>query len=135
MYKHVLVPIAVEQDAATPKALEVARLLADDGAPLTALNVVEPIPSFIANELPLGQIERTAEAVLELLRAEIAGQDGVTPVVVPGHPGRTIIDFAEKNGCDCIVIASHRPGLADYFLGSTAAQVVRHAPCAVHVVR
>ena len=28
-----------------------------------------------------------------------------------------------------------RPGMADYLLGSTAAQVVRHAPCAVMVTR
>jgi nucleotide-binding universal stress UspA family protein len=33
------------------------------------------------------------------------------------------------------VIASHRPGMADLLIGSTAAQVVRHAPCAVHVLR
>ena len=36
---------------------------------------------------------------------------------------------------DCIVIGSHKPGLIDYLLGSTAARVVRHAPCAVHVLR
>jgi len=36
---------------------------------------------------------------------------------------------------DLIVIASHRPGLKDYFLGSTAGRVVRHSPCAVHVIR
>ena len=36
---------------------------------------------------------------------------------------------------DCVVIASHRPGLQDYLLGSTAARVVRHAACSVHVLR
>jgi universal stress protein F len=33
------------------------------------------------------------------------------------------------------VIASHRPGIQDYFLGSTASRVVRHANCTVHVMR
>jgi universal stress protein F len=56
-------------------------------------------------------------------------------VLVWGHSGRTILDWAEANAVDCIVIASHRPGLQDYLLGSTAGRVVRHARCSVHVVR
>jgi nucleotide-binding universal stress UspA family protein len=42
---------------------------------------------------------------------------------------------AEEKGADLIIIASHRPGLKDYFLGSTAAKVVRHAKCSVLVIR
>ncbi len=42
---------------------------------------------------------------------------------------------AVAHAVDCIVIGSHKPGLSDYLLGSTAARVVRHAPCAVHVYR
>ena len=56
-------------------------------------------------------------------------------LVVEGHSGRTILDFAEDNGIDLIVVASHRPGMGDMLLGSTATQVVRHANCAVHVLR
>ena len=135
MYKNVLVPIAIDHEAATEQALSVARLLVDEGGSITALNVVEPIPGFIANELPQGQLEKTAEEVRHLLTREIGNVQGVSPVIMHGHPGRSIVEFAERNGMDCIVIASHKPGLADYFLGSTAARVVRHAPCAVHVVR
>ncbi|MBT8474881.1 MAG: universal stress protein, partial [Alphaproteobacteria bacterium] len=47
----------------------------------------------------------------------------------------TITEYADSHGCDCIIIMSHQPGLQDYFLGSTAARVVRHAHCAVHVMR
>ena len=46
-----------------------------------------------------------------------------------------VVDFAAEMKADCIVMGSHKPGLADYLLGSTAARVVRHAPCAVHVMR
>ena len=55
--------------------------------------------------------------------------------MVTGHAARTILDYAEQMKADCIVIASHDPGIQDYFLGSTAARVVRHAHCSVHVVR
>ena len=60
---------------------------------------------------------------------------GAHAVVVHGHAGGSIVDYATKHGCDCIVIASHRPGVEDYLLGSTAARVVRHAACSVHVMR
>jgi nucleotide-binding universal stress UspA family protein len=56
-------------------------------------------------------------------------------MVLYGHPAQSILDFASNNGVECIVIASHKPGLSDYLIGSTAARVVRHAQCAVHVVR
>ena len=60
---------------------------------------------------------------------------GAHPVVITGHASRAIMDYAHDNDCDCIVIASHKPGLEDYFLGSTAARVVRHSRCNVHVLR
>jgi nucleotide-binding universal stress UspA family protein len=60
---------------------------------------------------------------------------GGQAVLVEGHSGRTILDWADKHGVDCIIIASHRPGMQDLLLGSTATTVVRHARCAVHVIR
>ena len=52
-----------------------------------------------------------------------------------GTPGSGILDAAEDLGIDLIVIGSHKPDLTDYFLGSTAARVVRHAQCPVLVMR
>ncbi len=36
---------------------------------------------------------------------------------------------------DLIVMASHRPEMKDYLLGSNAGHIVLHAPCSVFVVR
>jgi nucleotide-binding universal stress UspA family protein len=66
--------------------------------------------------------------------AEASGP-GVEARILSGHPYNTILDEAEKTGADLIIITSHRPGLQDYLLGSTAAKVVRHANCSVLVVR
>ena len=133
MYKNILVPVAIDHGATTQEAMRVARqLVAPDGR-ITALTVLEAIPSFVMAELPEGQAERNRDAALSALKGE-AGE-GVDCVVTSGHAGRTIVEFADERGVDCIVIASHQPGLQDYFLGSTAARVVRHAHCAVHVVR
>ncbi|ALG90455.1 MULTISPECIES: universal stress protein [Actibacterium] len=135
MYHHIIVPIALDHGPNTATALQIARaLLADDGK-ITALHVIEAVPSYVAQYLPEGQEEKTRDAVQTALVAELGGVIDVKPAVVTGHAGRTIVEYAQEHGVDCIVIASHRPGLQDYFLGSTAARVVRHATCAVHVVR
>ena len=133
MYRNVLVPIAIGHGSTTQEALKVARHLAGEGGAITALHVVEALPAYILAELPDGIAEQGQAQALDALKAE-AG-DGVRPIVVTGHSALTILEFAEANETDCIVIASHQPGYRDYFLGSTAARVVRHAHCAVHVVR
>ncbi len=70
-----------------------------------------------------------------MLEERTAAHPDVEGIIVKGHSGRSIIDQATEMGADCIVLGSHKPGLIDYLLGSTAARVVRHAPCAVHVLR
>lgn len=135
MYKNILVPIAADHDPNFDAVLNIARTLADDGAKITVLTVVEALPGYVTAELPEGQMEKTRAEVAAGLKEDLSGADDVTIEVVSGHSARTILDWAEAKGVDCIVIASHQPGLSDFFLGSTAARVVRHASCAVHVMR
>jgi nucleotide-binding universal stress UspA family protein len=64
------------------------------------------------------------------------GQPAVTLAVSTGHPSTEIGKYAAANDCDLIVMATHgRTGLAHMILGSTAEQVVRHAPCPVLTAR
>ncbi|MBK0397726.1 universal stress protein [Limibaculum sp. M0105] len=135
MYKNVLVPVALDHAEKGNTALAVARQLLDQGGQITLLHVMEEIPGFAASHLPEGTLRRNEDAAVNALRELAGGAGDVTPKVVWGHSGRTILDYAEDNKTDCIVIASHKPGLEDYFLGSTAARVVRHAQCCVHVMR
>lgn len=134
MYKNILVPIAMDHEKKGEAALNVAMTLKEADGRITLLHVLEDIPGFIVGQLPEGTMEKNRAAAEAELGA-IAKSAGVKADVVWGHSGRTILDYAEEHGVDCIVIASHKPGLEDYFLGSTAARVVRHAPCAVHVIR
>ncbi len=135
MYKHVLVPIAMDHSATTGEAVKIAQSLLADGGKLTALNVMEPIPNYVSQYLPQDQTKKNIAAIETSLTADLGGIQSANVDVVTGHAGGTIVDYARENDVDCIVIASHKPGLQDFFLGSTAARVVRHAPCAVHVVR
>ena len=135
MYKNILVPVSFDEDRDAAGAVAVARLLAEDDGRITLIHVMEQIPAYAISYMPTEYLVESREAI----EAEMAEMAATLPraqgVVVTGHSGRTILDWAEENGVDCIVIASHRPGMQDLLLGSTAHQVVRHAKCAVHVVR
>ena len=55
--------------------------------------------------------------------------------VAEGAPKDKILELAKTLPADLIIIASHRPDITTYLLGSNAAAVVRHAECSVLVVR
>jgi nucleotide-binding universal stress UspA family protein len=53
-----------------------------------------------------------------------------------GSPARTIVEYADANGFDLIVMGTHgRGGVAHLLLGSVAERVVRTARCPVLTVR
>ena len=137
--KTILVPIDIAQTEAAAAALELAKDMAKThAARLVLLNVLEQVPGYVAAQLPKSFHENAlADATKRLneLAAAHALAGSAEIVVRDGHPSTEILEFAEKTGADMIVIASHDPGLADYFLGSVAGRVVRHAHCSVLVVR
>ena len=120
----------------TPPFVTVAIAQRGEDTQIILLNVVEVIPAWVASQLPAGVLDQSRQSTLEDLEA-IAGAANikVDVEVRAGHPYKTILEMAEKTGAELIIIASHQPGLEDYFLGSTAAKVVRHAQCSVLVVR
>ena len=135
MYKNILVPIALDSEHAPDVSLRTARLLAAPDARITLLNVIDELPGFASTYLPEGygsDMRRKTQAEIDALAANF---DDAVGVVREGKPATEILNWADKHACDCIVVASHRPGLGDYLIGSTAARVVRHAKCAVMVLR
>lgn len=136
MFKTILVPIDLAHSDKGQKYVKLAAQHGDAGAKIILLNVVEDIPGWAAAELPANlQETSTTRAKSEL--AAIAAESGmdVEVLVRSGHSYKTILDVAKEKKADMIILASHRPGLQDYFLGSTAAKVVRHALCSVLVIR
>ena len=67
---------------------------------------------------------------------EIRDLDNVEKTILHGVPYEEIINYAEQENIDMIVIgtAGHS-GLERFIFGSTAERVVRRAPCAVLTVR
>lgn len=135
MYSHILVPVLLDPDAPPTIALNVAERLSSDGARVTLLHVMEEIPAYAKSYLSQSQLDKGRQEVVGMVQSLANRVTGGEAVVVEGHSSRTILDYSESQGCDCIIVSSHKPGVQDYFLGGTAARVVRYAKCAVHVVR
>ena len=137
MYKTILVPIDMGHIVEGKSTLDIAAEHAGKDTQIVLLNVVEEIPNWAAVELPAGIQDKSVDTAAKELQAvaKASGLPHVKSQVRIGHSYSTILDTAEDIGADLIIIASHRPGLQDYFLGSTAAKVVRHAKCSVLVVR
>jgi nucleotide-binding universal stress UspA family protein len=134
MYKKILVPMALDHGI-SEQTLAIAHALMADGGEIIALHVYEAPPGSVSAYLDENVVREAFEAAEAKLKDRTKGLADVTPVMLKGHTARTIIDYSTESGVDCIVIGSHKPDLSDYLLGSTAARVVRHAPCAVHVTR
>ena len=136
MYDHILVPIAFHgpsDDGAI--ALAAAALLSNAGALVTLIHVMDEIPPSVVSYMADDFRKNLRAAVEAELEARAATMPNAQFVLSEGKPAPVILEWSGTHGVDSIVIASHQPGLQDWFLGSTAARVVRHAHCAVHVLR
>ena len=135
MYKNILVPVVFDERHDTQASYLAARALADADAKFTVLHVMESIPAYAETQIPAELLANTRHEVESDLKESARALPGAKTELVSGHAGRQIVDYADQHGIDCIIVASHRPGFENFFLGSTADRVVRHASCAVHVIR
>lgn len=136
MFKKILVPIDLSHEDVGLRMIRRAIALSDDGAKITLLHVIADIPSYAQSYLPEGQLQENLAETKKVLAAlaQSSGVDAKT-VVRYGSPSPVILDEAEEQGVDLIIIASHHPGIKDYLIGSTASRVVRHADCSVLIDR
>ncbi len=135
MFKNILIPVSFDEEEKTARALDLARQVGDADTRVTLLHVVERVPVYVASYIPDDYLSESRAEIEKDLAEKAAEVPNAHAAVVEGHAGSGILNFLEENGVDLVIIASHRPGVQDYFLGGTAAHVVRHAKCSVHVVR
>ena len=140
MSSNILVPVDLDVAGSWEQALSTAAGFAKaQGANLHLLSVIPAGPAVLSQYVPGGYEELVSGKVaaeLDKLKAGLDVESGkVTTSVRFGGVYQEILAYADKVGADLIVIGSHKPGVADYLLGSNASRVVRHAPCSVFVVR
>jgi len=140
--QHILVPTDFSEyaDYALDYAIELAQKLQ---ARLTLLHIIQLTPMTMGDmygyslEAYLEAIESEAQKRMEALlnRVYQEGLEGET-VIVQGVPFQIIVDMAESQNADLIVMGTHgRTGLTHALMGSVAEKVVRLAPCPVLVTR
>ncbi len=152
MYKHIMVPLDGSELAEC--VLPHLEMIARDcqGSPeITLIRVVTPlklyggfefggVPEYISPE----QIQKLEDNARNSAQLYLAGQvkrlqaDGIDAEakVVFGLASESLTDFAEKNGVDLIVIATHgRSGIREWFWGSVAERVLKTSKIPILMVR
>jgi nucleotide-binding universal stress UspA family protein len=137
MYSRILVPVDLAHRDNLLKALDTATELARlYNATLTYVSVTPETPSAVARNP-----KEFGEKLSEFARARGAA-DGLaidTRAYTATDPtidvDSILLRAAEEVGADLVVIASHKPGLAEYFWGSHGGRLASHAAVSVFVVR
>lgn len=142
MDERILVPVdeSDQSGAALGYALE-----AYPDASITVLHVVDPrdfrtyggVEGWVDMEQLAEQQRAHAERLVEDARERAADHEiAVTGEVVTGNAPRSIVEYAEENDIDHIVMGSHgRSGVSRVLLGSVAENVVRRSSVPVTVIR
>ncbi|WP_436923719.1 universal stress protein [Halosimplex amylolyticum] len=142
MGKRVLVPVDGSEQA--HRAFEFVAEEFDD-AEVVLLHVVNPAEAGYSAQASLPSFSEEwyegEKAAAEELFDEIAALAADTELTIDraidvGKPIRVIVEYAEDNDVDQIVMGSHgRSGVTRILLGSVAEAVVRRSPVPVTVVR
>ena len=140
MFKNILVAVDLEQDTQTDDLLRVASDIANaQGAKVHLLNVIGAAPAVVSQFLPESYEKMASEKIekdLTALAAKVDLAEGDAACSVRfGDIYQEILAHAAKIGADLIIVASHKPSVSDFLLGTTASRIVRHASCSALVVR
>lgn len=140
MFKNILVAVDLEHDSDLDNLLRIASEIAKiQTAKVSLLHVISAAPAVVSQFLPESYETMASEKVeqdLTALAAKVDLAEGTATVSVRfGSVYQEILAYADKIGADLIIVASHKPNVGDYLLGTTASRIVRHAPCSALVVR
>jgi len=133
-------------DTAMQAVREATELAKQTGASLDVVSAFEPVPSSRLREERLEAPADIEHAVnphedVEAILREAAGSVEQLGVEVrtfarQGEPADAILDVAEEQGAELIVVGNKgMTGAKRFLLGSVPNKVSHHAPCSVLIVR
>lgn len=135
--KRIVVPVDFSDSSAD--ALKTALELVAKPSDLHVMHVLIPI-DYMSPGAVIGSVtEQSREEEARKYFAEFLkknGVSGVNVVVRIGDPGHEVTEYAKDEHADLIVVPSHGyHGVKRFLLGSVAERIIRHADCAVLVLR
>lgn len=137
----VLVAIDLTQPEEQKAVLKRARQLADlEGIRLSVVTVLPDfrmsmVSTYFSDDHTHEIVEESRVALHKFIEDTIGDDDKVKHVIRVGKTYEEILITAEDLNAQMIVVGAHKPNFRDYLIGPNAAQIARHAPCSVYIVR
>ena len=142
-FKNILCPVDFSDNSrhALTVAIELAK---SSNAALTIAHIWQPpMPLYgtpdaaVSGDLIQAMVDDAERSLAEWqATAQAAGVTSVQSKMLTGVPWDEIVKLALESHADLVVMGTHgRTGLKHVLIGSVAEKVVRHAPCAVLVIR
>jgi len=137
-YKHILAAIDLSQRS--QQTIATAKKFAElYDAKLTLLTVVEPLPAIAYGYAESGDIADSMIADAKKKLHELAKKHSINEdslMLENGYPKSVILNLAEKEHVDLILLGSHgHHGVLNTLLGSTATAIANNADCDVFILR
>jgi nucleotide-binding universal stress UspA family protein len=150
MYKKILVPLDGSDLAEC--ALEHVKAIATgcNVPEVVLLRIVEPTSSFSTGELAASnaklaaQVEQQVETAHKTQaqqyvdkKADKLKKEGIaaTSKIISGNAAESILNYAEKNNIDMIIMSTHgRSGISRWAFGSTADRLIHYSTVPVLIV-
>ena len=137
MFQRILAPVDLAHLENLERALDVAAAEAKShDAPITFVSVTSAAPGAVAHNPDefRGKLEAFARH-----QGETRGIDAEALAVVSADPTTDVDDALlaaiRQTGADLVVMASHKPGIAEYFWPSNGGKIASHADVSVFIVR
>lgn len=138
MYDDILLPIdrSEEIDAVVDHAISIADRMDATLHVLFVADTTRDSVTTVRGEF-VDALVRKGESIVETVGERVdAANVSHTRVVIQGNPAQTIVEYADKHGCDLLVVPTRgREGVSRYVLGSVAEKLVRLSPVPVLTTR
>lgn len=137
MFQRILAPVDLAHLDTLDRALNVAAEAArQNGASVVYVSVGAAAPG------PIAHTPEEFTAKLDSFAADQAARHGISGsamAVISHDPtsdlNETLLKAIDEAGADLVVMASHKPGLADYFFHSNGGEIAARAGVSVFIVR
>jgi nucleotide-binding universal stress UspA family protein len=142
MFSHILVPY--DGSAPSAKALDKAVQMAQSNpeTKLTVTHVINLQPVIVGEMTfpqPEGyqeQLQEQGNVLLEKIKNTIEGLPRADVIVLAGSPAEAIVEYAESNSCDLIIMGSRGlSAIKEWMLGSVSHNVIQHARMPVMIMK
>ncbi len=92
--------------------------------------------TFFPSQAYQEQLQENANSILDNVKEKLEDIPNTNVVLLTGSPASTIVNFADSEGCDLIVIGSRGlSAIKEFMLGSVSHNVVQQAKIPVLIVK